>query len=94
VLVTLVTPSGDLVTPGNDVVTPSGDLVTPGNDVVTPSNDVVTQVARVRTQHKRIINFAIMLLCMIGTNESTHLLVLTLHGTHEDKSYVVVLADY
>jgi hypothetical protein len=52
----------------------------------------------VRTQHekentKRIINFAFMLLWMIGTSKSTHLLVLNLHGTHVQKSYAVVLAD-
>jgi hypothetical protein len=66
--------------------------------VATLSGDLVTQETCVRTQHKkdntkRIINFAFMLLFMIGTSETKHLLVLTLHGTHVHKSYAVVLAD-
>jgi hypothetical protein len=66
--------------------------------VATSSSDLVTKETRVRAQHKkdnerRIINFAFMLLCMIGTSKSTHLLVLNLHGTYVHKSYTVVLAD-
>jgi hypothetical protein len=34
--------------------------------------------------HKRIINFAFMFLCSIGTSEPSHLPVLTLHGTVAD----------
>jgi hypothetical protein len=33
-----------------------------------------------------------MLLCMIGTSKSTHLLVLNLHGTHVHKSYVALIS--
>jgi hypothetical protein len=66
--------------------------------VATLGDDLVTQESRVQTQQKtdkakRIINFAFMLLCMIGTSKSTHLLVLDLHGTHVHKSSMVVLAD-
>jgi hypothetical protein len=39
------------------------------------------------------VNFAFMLLCMIGTSKSTHLLVLNLHGNLVHKSYALVLAD-
>jgi hypothetical protein len=66
--------------------------------VATLGDDLVTQETRVCRQHekentKRIINYAFMLLCMIGTSKSTHLLVLNIHVTHVHKSHAVVVAD-
>jgi hypothetical protein len=83
---------------GNLVKTSAWRLATSSRCVATRSGDLVTHETRVRTQHKkdntkRIINFAFMLLCMTGSSESMHLLVLNLHGTYVHKSYVVVLTD-